>query len=57
MVRRGRGADYDIRVTNPDGVMKGVRSVRVNGREVAGLVPVQPRGSGCIVEVELGQRE
>ncbi len=57
VTRRWRGADYDIRVTNPDGVMKGVRSVRVNGREVAGLVPVQPRGSGCIVEVELGQRE
>jgi cellobiose phosphorylase len=53
--RRFRGADYDIEVRNPDGVSAGVRSLLVDGHEVAGsLVPVAPAGTTVRVEVVLG---
>ena len=50
VVRRYRGAEYRIRVENPDGVQKGVRQLLVDGERVEGnLIPVQPAGS--VVEV------
>ena len=48
-----RGAVYDIHVQNPDGVEKGVRSVRVDGKE-AERIPVLPAGRSCKVEVRMG---
>jgi cellobiose phosphorylase len=54
VVRKFRGATYHIKVTNPDGVSKGVRQVLVNGIEVADkLVPVYNAGA-YIVEVVMG---
>ncbi len=49
-----RGAQYTINVTNPARVEKGVRSVLVNGTPIQGLVPVQPAGSICSVDVVMG---
>lgn len=54
VVRKFRGATYQIKVTNPDGVSKGVRQVLVNGIEVANkLVPVYNSGT-YKVEVVMG---
>lgn len=54
VTRKFRGATYRITVNNPDGKMKGVSSITVNGKPVEGnVVPVQPAGSVCEVEVIL----
>ena len=40
---------------NPEGAEKGVRSVTVDGREIAGSVlPVQPQGARVSVVVRMG---
>ncbi len=55
VTRRFRGAVYAITVENPDGVEKGVRSVTLDGQEIAGTVlPVQPSGSRVSVLVRMG---
>ena len=52
--RKFRGAEYKITVVN-NGVMKGVKKLVVNGKEVAGnLIPMQPKGSKNVVEVTMG---
>ena len=51
--RRWRGAEYQIHVTNPDGVEKGVKSLSVDGKR-ADALPVLPEGSVCKVEVVMG---
>ncbi len=48
-----RGAKYNIRVNNPDGVMKGVCEIRVDGQP-ADKIPVMPAGSEHTVDVILG---
>ena len=53
VVRRWRGAEYRIHVTNPDGVEKGIASLRMDGREVS-VLPVLPAGSVCRVEAVMG---
>ena len=53
VTRRWRGAVYEIHVLNPDGVEKGVRAIRADGREVAAL-PALPAGSVCRAEVVMG---
>ena len=51
-----RGATYEIAVENPDGVCSGVRSLRVDGREVGGcLIPLAPPGARVSVELVLGR--
>jgi cellobiose phosphorylase len=53
--RRFRGATYEVEVSNPDGVSKGVRSMTVDGSPVAGgIVPLAPEGAIVRVEVILG---
>ena len=54
VVRKWRGATYNIRVKNPDGVMKGVRSVTLDGEAVEGAVPIQKTGTEHEVEVMMG---
>ncbi|MGN0279176.1 MAG: GH36-type glycosyl hydrolase domain-containing protein [Lachnospiraceae bacterium] len=49
-----RGAEYDIRISNPDGVMKGVREVSIDGKRVT-KIPVMESGSKHIVEVIMGK--
>ncbi len=53
--RNFRGATYDITVTNPRGVSKGVARMTLDGRPVEGNVPpVLPPGTTAKVEIELG---
>jgi N,N'-diacetylchitobiose phosphorylase len=54
MKRKWRGATYHIEVVNPDGVMQGVISLRVDGRPVEGPVPIQPPGAECRVLATMG---
>jgi cellobiose phosphorylase len=52
--RKFRGATYKIEVKNT-GVMKGVKKLVVNGKEVAGnIIPMQSAGSVNTVEVIMG---
>ena len=48
-----RGATYDIQVSNPNAVSRGVKSIRVDGVPVEAIPPI-PAGGSCRVEVELG---
>jgi len=53
--RRFRGAVYEITVSNPNHVSKGVRTVRVDGKEIAGNVaPVFGDDAAHRVEVVMG---
>ncbi|MBQ8923972.1 MAG: glycosyl transferase, partial [Lachnospiraceae bacterium] len=53
--RQFRGDTYDIKVTNPDHVSKGVKSVSVDGKAVEGnVIPVIGDGAAHTVEVVLG---
>ena len=49
-----RGATYRIRVENPQGVMKGVRTQELNGEAISGPLPVQPPGTESDVRVVMG---
>ena len=56
VTRRFRGATYRIAIQNPDGVCKGVKSIRVNGEMIDGnILPVAGPGSNVDVFVTLGQ--
>lgn len=48
-----RGAEYDIRVSNPQGVMKGVKEIRMDGAPMAAIPPMEA-GSRHVVEVIMG---
>ncbi|STO58425.1 GH36-type glycosyl hydrolase domain-containing protein [Grimontia hollisae] len=52
--REWRGAMYQIKVQNPNGVSKGVKSVTLNGQPVEGAIPAQAEGSVNEVIVVLG---
>lgn len=52
-VRCWRGAEYDIHVENPDGVMKGVRELYLDGEKVD-RIPVMAQGSRHDVRVVMG---
>lgn len=51
--REWRGASYDIRVLNPNSVMKGVREIRVNGEAVK-EIPVMEKDSKNEITVIMG---
>ena len=52
-VRRWRGAEYDIHVENPDGVMKGVQELYLDGEKVE-RIPLMAQGSRHDVRVVMG---
>lgn len=53
--RKFRGATYNITVSNPDHISKGVKSLTVNGAAIDGfVVPTQPEGSTVEVDVVMG---
>jgi N,N'-diacetylchitobiose phosphorylase len=54
--RNWRGADFAIKVRNPDGVMKGVVSMTLDGKPVTGAIPAQASGSKHVVEVLMGKK-
>jgi cellobiose phosphorylase len=56
VLRRFRGAEYAITVTNPEHVSKGVARVAVDGLPIAGnILPVFNDGKKHVVEVVLGR--
>jgi len=53
--RRFRGVLYRIKVTNPQGVSKGVAAIRVDGEVIEGtLLPVFTGGGEHQVDVMMG---
>jgi cellobiose phosphorylase len=54
IARKFRGALYEIIVRNPKGVSKGVKSVKVDGRELVGNVVPVLAGKRHVVEVVMG---
>ncbi len=55
VTRRFRGAEYKVKISNPLHKEKGVKSMRLNGKELEGnLIPVQPEGGVNEVEIVLG---
>ena len=53
MTREWRGASYDIIVKNPDGVMKGVKALYLDGKKVD-KIPRMEKGTTHQVEVMMG---
>ena len=55
VIRKFRGAEYQIEVSNPDHVNHGVRRVAVDGNEIKGnRIPVYKEGTRHRVEVVMG---
>ncbi|MCX7746808.1 MAG: GH116 family glycosyl hydrolase [Clostridia bacterium] len=52
--RKWRGATYNIKVQNPNGVQRGVKSITLNGKAVEGAIPAQAEGSQNEVVVLMG---
>ncbi|MGE5402654.1 MAG: GH36-type glycosyl hydrolase domain-containing protein [Ignavibacteriales bacterium] len=52
--RKWRGATYNIVVTNPDGVEKGIKCISLNGELLEGIIPIQPYGTENEIEVVMG---
>lgn len=55
MTRQWRGADYEIEVINPDGVMKGVKEIYVDG-EKAERIPLMDKGTKHKIKVVMGTK-
>jgi N,N'-diacetylchitobiose phosphorylase len=53
--RQWRGAQYNIKVLNPTGVQKGVKSITLNGQLIRGPVPPQKPSSTNEILVTLGE--
>jgi N,N'-diacetylchitobiose phosphorylase len=54
VTRQWRGATYQIEVTNPRGVEKGVKAIYLNGKPTTNPIPQQPEGSDNEISVEMG---
>jgi N,N'-diacetylchitobiose phosphorylase len=55
VTRQWLGATYEIKVSNPKGVSKGVTGIKLNGKALPlGPIPPQSAGSKNLVEVEMG---
>ena len=54
VVRKWRGATFNVSVQNPGGVQKGVLSTTLDGHEISGAIPPQPVGSAHEVLVVMG---
>ncbi len=54
VTRKFRDSTYHITVRNPEKKMKGVKAITLNGKLLSGnMIPIQPPGSECKVEVTL----
>jgi N,N'-diacetylchitobiose phosphorylase len=54
VVRKWRGATYNINVKNPNSVEKGIRSIKLNGSAILGPIPIQNKGSVNKIDVVMG---
>ena len=52
VTRKFRGATFNIRISNPDGVSKGVHSVTVDGKALAGNLIASPE-AGAVHDVDV----
>ena len=52
-IRKWRGAEYKLTIENPDGVMKGVKEIWLDGKKVE-KIPVQDAGSIHEVKIMMG---
>lgn len=52
--REWRGATYNINVTNPDNISKGIKSITLNGQAITGAITPQAEGSVNTVTVIMG---
>ena len=52
--REWRGAKYKIKIINPQGVEKGIKSISLNGEIIKGRIPIQKAGSVNEIEVIMG---
>ncbi len=55
VTRQWRGAKFNIAVTNPEGLQKGVKAVTLNGHAVEGAIPPQQPGTVNNVVVIMGK--
>jgi N,N'-diacetylchitobiose phosphorylase len=55
VVRKWRGATFNIVVKNPNGVQKGIRAITLNGKSIRCPIPPQPAGTTNDVLVTMGQ--
>ncbi len=53
--RKWRGAMYNILVLNPDKIERGVKSIKLNGKIINGVVPIQPEGTENKIVVIMGR--
>jgi N,N'-diacetylchitobiose phosphorylase len=54
VTRKWRGAIYNVKVINPDGVEKGIKSIQLNGKNISNPIPIQKAGSVNEIEVIMG---
>jgi len=54
VIRKWRDAEYTIRISNPDHVQKGVKSICLNGESISGTIPIQKKGSLNTVDIIMG---
>ncbi|MBI9071276.1 MAG: hypothetical protein JEY94_06740 [Melioribacteraceae bacterium] len=54
VTRVWRGAVYKIKVNNPNGVEKGIKSIEVDGKVIKGIIPIAQRDTVVNVNVEMG---
>ena len=56
VIKTKSDALYEITVSNPEGVERGVRRVVVDGRQIKGnVLPIVRAGATVRVEVEMGE--
>jgi len=55
VIRKFRGATYEIKVSNPDGLNRGVKSCSIDGKvQENALIPLAAKGSTVKVEILMG---
>ncbi len=53
--RKFRGTDYQIKISNPRHVSKGIKKLIINGKEISGnIIPLADKGSKNVVEAVMG---
>ena len=54
VIRKWRGATYNIKVKNPGRVEKGIKTIILNGNKLNGVIPIQKAGTLNEVEIIMG---
>lgn len=55
ITRKFRNAVYNVKVSNPSHVSKGIKKLVVNEKEIDGnIIPIFPKGSNNVVQVVMG---